>query len=70
MEFIRNEPIVMDYLRAPRVKSAKETWRDVEGKCEIGGPRSQKQVENSKCRENKIQTLQTLVTTHEYNKFH
>ena len=80
-EFIRTEPIVMDYLRAPQVKSAKETWRDVEGKCEIGGPRSQKQVENAKYRAKKadqktssnkhnfldqIQTLQTLVTTHEF----
>ena len=80
-EFIRTEPIVIDYLRAPRVESAKETWRDVEGKSEIGGPRSQKQVENAKCRAKKadqktssnkhhfsdqIQTLQTLVTTHEF----
>ena len=80
-EFIRTEPIVIDYLRAPRVESAKETWRDVEGKFEIGGLRSQKQVENAKCRAKKadqktssnkhnfsdqIQTLQTLVTTHEF----
>ena len=32
-EFIRTEPIVIDYLRAPLVESAKETFRDVEGKC-------------------------------------
>ena len=80
-EFIHTQPIVMDYLRVLRVKSAKETWRDFEGKFEIGCPRSQKQVENAKWRAKKadqkttsnkhnfsdqIQTLQTLVTTHEF----
>ena len=69
-EFICTEPIVMDCLRAPRVKSAKETFRDVEGKCEIGGHRSQKQVENAKCRVKKADQKtfgpNPNITTHEF----